>query len=35
VETKAESEVLSKLGCDIQQGYLFARPERGFPVPRW
>jgi EAL domain-containing protein (putative c-di-GMP-specific phosphodiesterase class I) len=35
VETAAESEVLAKLGCDIQQGYLFARPERGFPKPRW
>jgi EAL domain-containing protein (putative c-di-GMP-specific phosphodiesterase class I)/CheY-like chemotaxis protein len=26
VETRAESETLSSLGCDLQQGYLFAKP---------
>jgi EAL domain-containing protein (putative c-di-GMP-specific phosphodiesterase class I)/CheY-like chemotaxis protein len=35
VETPAERDILVKLGCDIQQGYLYARPERGFPTPRW
>ncbi|MDP8999116.1 MAG: EAL domain-containing protein [Myxococcota bacterium] len=34
VETPAERDVLEELGCDLLQGYLFARPERGFPVPQ-
>ena len=24
-----------KLGCDLLQGYLFARPGRGFEAPNW
>lgn len=35
VETPAEREMLAELGCDLLQGYLFARPERGFKAPRW
>ena len=35
VETAAERAMLSELGCDLLQGYLFSRPERGFPTPRW
>lgn len=35
VETPAERDMLAELGCNLLQGYLFARPERGFPVPRW
>jgi EAL domain-containing protein (putative c-di-GMP-specific phosphodiesterase class I) len=35
VETPAERAMLSELGCDLLQGYLFSRPERGFPTPRW
>ena len=35
VETPAERDMLADLGCDLLQGYLFARPERTFPSPRW
>jgi EAL domain-containing protein (putative c-di-GMP-specific phosphodiesterase class I) len=35
VESAQERDVLAKLGCELLQGYLFARPERGFPAPRW
>ena len=35
VETAAERGMLAELGCDLLQGYLFSRPERGFPTPRW
>ncbi len=35
VETKDERDMLVELGCDLLQGYLFARPERGFPVLRF
>ncbi|MEP7050219.1 MAG: EAL domain-containing protein [Pseudomonadota bacterium] len=34
VETNAERETLTHLGCDLLQGFLFAKPERPFPVPR-
>jgi EAL domain-containing protein (putative c-di-GMP-specific phosphodiesterase class I)/ActR/RegA family two-component response regulator len=35
VETPAERETLLELGCDLLQGYLFARPTRGFLQPTW
>lgn len=35
VETPAERATLADLGCDLLQGYLFARPDRGFPSPLW
>lgn len=33
IETPAERDMLVSLGCDLFQGYLFARPARGFPEP--
>jgi EAL domain-containing protein (putative c-di-GMP-specific phosphodiesterase class I) len=33
VETAEERDCLSSLGGDLYQGYLFARPDRGFPSP--
>jgi len=33
VETPAERDQLIELGCDLLQGYLFAKPGRPFPVP--
>ncbi|MDB4915363.1 MAG: hypothetical protein JWM95_3007 [Gemmatimonadetes bacterium] len=35
VETVAERDTLVGLGCDLFQGYLFARPQRGFAQPVW
>jgi EAL domain-containing protein (putative c-di-GMP-specific phosphodiesterase class I) len=35
VETSAELSTLIDLGCDLFQGYLFARPGRAFPEPQW
>ncbi len=35
VETEGERDMLVGLGCDLLQGYLFARPDRGFGTPRW
>ncbi|HVV53127.1 MAG TPA: EAL domain-containing protein, partial [Polyangia bacterium] len=32
IETVAERECVTKLGADALQGYLFAKPGRGFPV---
>ena len=29
VETKEERDVLADLGCDLMQGYFFARPQEG------
>jgi EAL domain-containing protein (putative c-di-GMP-specific phosphodiesterase class I) len=33
VEVAEERDCLSQLGGDLYQGYLFARPARGFPAP--
>jgi two-component system cell cycle sensor histidine kinase/response regulator CckA len=32
IETEAECEVVTRLGCDLLQGYLFARPGPPFPT---
>ncbi len=32
VETEAEAEILRDMGCDLLQGYLFARPGPPFPI---
>jgi len=35
VETVAERDVLVTVGCDLLQGYLFAKPGRAFPDVKW
>jgi EAL domain-containing protein (putative c-di-GMP-specific phosphodiesterase class I) len=35
VEKPAERDTLVGLGCNLLQGYLFARPERGLPTPKF
>src|SRR4051812_7052044 len=35
IETPAERDMLVTLGGDLCQGYLFARPDRGFPIPKF
>lgn len=35
VETPQERDVVAELGCDMQQGYLFARPGPAFPSVSW
>jgi EAL domain-containing protein (putative c-di-GMP-specific phosphodiesterase class I) len=35
VETPSERDALIDLGCDLMQGYLFARPSREPAVIRW
>jgi EAL domain-containing protein (putative c-di-GMP-specific phosphodiesterase class I) len=35
VETRAERDILIGCGCDLLQGYLFARPDRPFPGYSW
>lgn len=35
VETVGERDALTKLGCDVLQGYLFAKPGRGFGAAQW
>jgi EAL domain-containing protein (putative c-di-GMP-specific phosphodiesterase class I) len=35
VETKAERDILIECGCDLLQGYLFAKPDRPFPGHKW
>ncbi|MBP6338232.1 MAG: EAL domain-containing protein, partial [Vitreoscilla sp.] len=35
VETEAQRDALARLGCVLQQGYLFAHPEPAMPEPAW
>ena len=35
VETPAERDALAEVGCDLLQGYLFAKPKRGFGAIEW
>lgn len=35
VETPSERDMLVELGCDLLQGYLFAKPSRPFPQISW
>ena len=35
VETAAERDALELMGSHFQQGYLFARPGRALPLPKW
>jgi EAL domain-containing protein (putative c-di-GMP-specific phosphodiesterase class I) len=35
IESREERDELEGLGCDLQQGYLFARPGRAFPAVHW
>jgi EAL domain-containing protein (putative c-di-GMP-specific phosphodiesterase class I) len=35
IENAAERDALLELGCDLLQGFFFARPDRTPPVPRW
>ena len=35
IERCEERDVLVDLGCDLLQGFLFARPQRGFPEVSW
>jgi len=35
IETVDERDILEQLGCDLMQGFYFARPERGFPNVNW
>lgn len=35
VETIAERDCLVEMGCDLFQGYLFAKPDRPFPTPKF
>jgi len=35
VETVRECETLLEIGCDLLQGFLFARPSPPFPAIAW
>ncbi len=35
IETRAERDCVVALGCDLLQGFLFARPGRPFPTASW
>ena len=35
VETPVQRDCLTEFGCDLLQGYLFARPGEGFPDVAW
>jgi len=34
IERREECDELVRAGCDLMQGYLFAKPGDAFPVPR-
>jgi EAL domain-containing protein (putative c-di-GMP-specific phosphodiesterase class I) len=34
IELAEELDILGGVGCDLLQGYLFAKPGPPFPVPR-
>lgn len=33
IEVPEERDELARAGCDLMQGYLFAKPGDAFPVP--
>ena len=35
IETAEERDAVVELGCDLMQGFFFARPERASPTYRW
>ncbi len=35
IETEAERDAVVELGCDLLQGYRFAKPAKPFPVVTW
>jgi EAL domain-containing protein (putative c-di-GMP-specific phosphodiesterase class I)/CheY-like chemotaxis protein len=35
VETAAERDTIHAIGCDLMQGYLFAKPGKAFPSVTW
>jgi EAL domain-containing protein (putative c-di-GMP-specific phosphodiesterase class I)/ActR/RegA family two-component response regulator len=35
IETRAERDAVVECGCDLLQGYLFAKPGRPFPAVEW
>lgn len=35
IETVEERDVLASIGCDLLQGYLFAKPGKPFPTVVW
>jgi EAL domain-containing protein (putative c-di-GMP-specific phosphodiesterase class I) len=35
IETAEERDAIADLGCDLMQGYLFAKPGKPFPAVRW
>jgi EAL domain-containing protein (putative c-di-GMP-specific phosphodiesterase class I) len=35
VENVEERDALVSLGCDLLQGYLFAKPNEPFPTVEW
>jgi EAL domain-containing protein (putative c-di-GMP-specific phosphodiesterase class I) len=35
IETSEERDCILELGCDLLQGYRFARPGRPFPDTEW
>ncbi|MEO6953591.1 MAG: EAL domain-containing protein [Polyangia bacterium] len=35
IETVEERDIVAQCGCDLMQGFLFARPEKPFPEVKW